>query len=178
MTRDDRGRPHDAHDDDDEPMARDAGADSSRPLDFSALRRGGRGGTTDTATPDDRWEALARRIDAAAAPELARRATAARRGGNGAGAAPEILFAIARSARPALLAVAASVVFALAVAGLSSGGATTGGAPAMTVADANVAEVSVARALSVDEPAASWIMQQRAPSADDLARIIDPEEEK
>ena len=141
------------------------GADAPRPLDLSALRVGGRSAAT-PAVPD-RWEALARRIEAAAAPELARRAARARRNGG----APAVLFAIARAARPALLALAASAVFALALA--RSTGTTSTTAPVESSLG-QVAEVSIAKALRVDEPAESWLIQQRAPSADDLARAIDP----
>lgn len=98
----------------------------------------------------DRFDALAARIEAAAAPELTRRAE------------PEDLQrTLARAAWPALIAAAAAL---LAVVGLGrSSGAS---------ADSSLAASGIERIVPASAVNASWIMEQSAPSDDDLAQAI------
>lgn len=104
-----------------------------------------------------RWEQLARRIEVAAAPELARRV---RRGGTGGG----VLATITCYAMPALTAAAAAalIVTALTLATTHPEGAQS------LVAD----EVSITRALRVSEPAATWLAADRTPSTSDLVQAV------
>ena len=129
------------------------GAEEAR-VDLSALRTA----PADSGNAQLRWAALARRIEVAAAPELARRRSTA--------AAP-LLALIARATRPVLLAAAAAAAFAVATARLAEGD----GRASLAVADATPA-IGVAQALRVDEPAASWLSARRGPSTADLAREI------
>ena len=118
-------------------------------LDLSPLRER----ALASADPGDaRWEALARRIEAAAAPELTRRRAAA----------PDLALFLARARRPALLAAAAAAAFAIATARLVQPDPSLDESP----------PVGVAQALRVDEPAATWLVAGRAPSTADLAREI------
>lgn len=119
--------------------------ESEHALDLSPLRER-------APASGERLETLARRIEAAAAPELARRRAAA----------PDLALFLARARRPALLAAAAAAAFAVATARLAGPeAATTEPLPA-----------GVAQALRVDEPAATWLVAGRAPSTADLAREI------
>ena len=123
--------------------------ESERALDLSALH------VRAPASADDRVarrEALARRIEAAAAAELARRRPAA----------PDLALFLARARRPALLAAAAAAAFAVVTARLAR--------PDDAIAESQ--PVGVAQALRVDEPAATWLVAGRAPSTADLAREI------
>jgi hypothetical protein len=95
-------------------------------------------------------EALAARIDAAAAPVLARRSL--REG---------VQQALARAAWPALLAAAAAM---FAVVGL--GGSTD------AAAEQGLAAVGLERIVPGAASDVSWIEEQRAPTDDDLAQAI------
>ena len=113
-----------------------------------------------------RHEALARRIEAAAAPALERRALRARAGAGAAPIAPTgdptagVLPLLARALRPALLGAAAAL---LAAVGLARGASEPPPAPA--------AEVTVAQALEPGD-GGGWIAERRVPSNDDLAESL------
>ena len=106
-------------------------------------------------------DALARRIEAAAAGELARRALAhavqhAPRGGRHSAAARA-------HARPALFAAAAAAVFAV---GLARTGESA------EAAGQQVSDATAVQTLNLHDPSAQWADQARAPSADALGRAI------
>lgn len=139
------------------------------PVDLSPLRGGA-------------LEALARRVEAAAAPELARRRAAApaadvrlgrRQAAAAAGEALSLL--LARAARPALLAAAAALLVA---AALARGAAGPAAAPSSSAPEpfaaviGLVSDSGVARVLSVNERDAAWIATQRTPTDDDLAVAV------
>lgn len=135
------------------------GGDEEPAIDLRALV-GGRGAAA--------WEALAARIDAVAAPELARRAAQAT--GRGA-TVRDLMPVLARTLRPALLAAAAAFLVAV---GLSRGGETADAMAAADDAPAGqlVSDPSVAQALAVRDADAPWLAEGRAPSRDALARAI------
>ncbi len=97
-----------------------------------------------------RFDALAARIEAAATHELARRAE--REG---------LQRTLARAAWPALIAAAAAL-FAVVGLGRSSGAST----------DSSLAASGIERIVAASAVNASWIMEQSAPSDDDLAQAI------
>ena len=102
--------------------------------------------------PDDpaRWNALAVRIVHAAQAELARR----RQSG--------IIPAMVSWARPILVAAAVLLVAgALALRATPSAASTTSSVP------------TVVELLEVEEPAASWLAEDRHPAAGDLVPVID-----
>jgi hypothetical protein len=114
--------------DDREPGGRDDG-----PVDLSALLGGRRS--------PERWEALAARIEAAAAPELARRGARAGR----TGLVDGVVTAVARFARPVLVAAAAAIVIAV---GASRGGdAAPADAVDLVASAETLSEVTVQQAL-------------------------------
>jgi hypothetical protein len=110
-----------------------------------------------------RWASLVGRIEAAAAPELARRA--ARAGGTW--LVDNVSRAVARFAAPALIAAAAAIFAAVGTSGSSDP------VPSELVASQAISDEAAQQALSLGERA-DWITQQEAPSVDDLARAIDP----
>ncbi len=117
--------------DDREPGGRDDG-----PVDLSALLGGRRS--------PERWEALAARIEAAAGPELARRAARAGR----TGLVDGVVAVVARFARPALAAAAAAIVFAV---GATRGGDAGAGDAVDVVASAEtLSEATVQQALGAE----------------------------
>src|SRR5215208_1823981 len=130
------------------------------PVDLSPLRGGA-------------LEALARRVEAAAAPELARRRAAApaadvRLGRRQAAAA-------AGEALSLLLAGAAALLVAAALARGAAGPAAAPSSPApepFAAAIGLVSDSTVARVLSVNERDAAWIATQRTPTDDDLAVAV------
>ena len=139
------------------------GAGTEPPVDLSALRDA------------PRWEALAARIERAAAPELARRAAA--RGGATPDASDDgvidLVPLLARALRPAMLAAAA--------AALAVGVGLSRGRPASTPATADVddvtagqlvSEAQVAQALRVGDANATWLAEGTAPSEEALAQAI------
>lgn len=115
-------------------------------------------------------DALAQRIEAAAAAELARRrgpplvVTRLHRLPAGRDLAP----VIARALRPALLAAAAAGLFAV---GLwhQTAGSSTGSSEA---AGQQLSDASAVQALSLYDPSAQWADQGRAPTVDALGRAI------
>ena len=131
-----------------------AGADLGAPADLAGLR----------ATSDDpaRWEALARRIERSAAPELARRRAAALQ-------PTGVLSFIARARRPALLAAAAAAAIVAATARLAP---PVGVESEVALAESTTEAPFVAGGLQVDEPVANWLVGERSPSTTDLAREI------
>lgn len=138
------------------------GGDEEPAVDLRALA-GARG-------PAD-WEALAARIEAAAAPELARRAAGRRMTGRGT-TVPDLAPVLARALRPAFLAAAAALLVAV---GLSWGGAAADAATAAgddAPAGQLVSDASVAQALAVREADAPWLAEGQAPSREALARAI------
>lgn len=130
-----------------------------RPIDFGPMRAE----RLDPELSAARWAALVDRIEAAAAPELARRAARA----GSAWLVDSVTRAVARFTIPALVAAAAAV---FAVAGTSESG--DAGSSELLASQAMNAEVAQ-QALSL-ESRADWIVRQQAPSPDDLARAIDP----
>lgn len=120
------------------------------------------------------WEALAARIEAAAAPELARRAALPRVPGMGGAMVIELAPVLARALRPAFLAAAAALVAAVGLSRGTSGGATAGGVVAgdELASGQLVSDASVAQALLVREADAPWLAEGRAPSREALARAI------
>ena len=123
------------------------------------------------------YDALAHRIEAAAAAELARRRAerpvfaaprlivtsggqARRRGSMDSDLAP----LLARALRPALLAAAAAGLFAV---GLSQRSGTANDTTGQQLSDA-----SAVQALSLHDPSAQWVDQARAPTVDALGRAI------
>ena len=115
------------------------GGDGDRPIDLSRLRLEG-----------TRHEALAARIEAAAAPALERRALAA-----------GLQQTLARAAWPALFAAAAAMLVAVGL-GRSGDNDTQ---PSLAVA--GIERIVPGASADVD-----WIEQQSAPSNDDLAQAI------
>ncbi len=97
-----------------------------------------------------RWSALAARIVRAAAPELARRRQ------------PGLVPAMVGWARPILVAAAV-----LLVAGALALRATPG------VASTGSTVPTVVELLEVEEPAASWLVENRGPATGDLVPVID-----
>lgn len=143
----------------------DLGAGSSgveAPVDLSALR--GPAGASGAA----RWEALAARIERAAAPELTRRAAQTRDGG---AVVFDLVPLLARALRPALLAAAAALALAV---GLGRGAwSAAGTAESGDVAAGQlVGDASVARALRVADNDAVWLAEGASPSRDALASAI------
>lgn len=119
----------------------------------------------DDARGAARWEALAARIEAAAAPELARRAA-------GPGTAViDLAPVLARALRPALVAAAAALLVAV---GLSLGTATDAGGAVSDEAPTGqlVSDASVAQALLVRAADAPWLAEGRVPSREALARAV------
>lgn len=116
------------------------------------------------------WEALAARIEAAAAPELARRAAGGRTTVRGT-TVRELAPVLARALRPAFLAAAAALLMAV---GLSWGTAADAAPAAGDEAPAGqlVSDASVAQALAVREADAPWLAEGQAPSREALARAI------
>ncbi|GJG86688.1 hypothetical protein tb265_18690 [Gemmatimonadetes bacterium T265] len=120
-----------------------------------------------TAADED---ALARRIEAAAAAELARRregtvhrprlvvTSVPRRS-----AVRDLAPLIARALRPAMLAAAAAAVFAV---GLSEWSGTT------EPTGQQVSDASAVQALNLHDPSAQWPDQASAPTVDALGRAI------
>lgn len=133
--------------------------DDEGPIDFAPLLAD----RLDADRSAARWASLVSRIEAAAAPELARRA--ARAGGTW--LVDNVARAVARFAAPALVAAAAAI---FAVLGTSDGSEP---APTELVASQVINAEVAQQALSLDERA-DWITRQQAPSVDDLARAIDP----
>jgi hypothetical protein len=117
-----------------------AGGDEDRPIDLGRLRLEGA-----------RHEALAARIEAAAAPALARRALSA-----------GVQQTLARAAWPALLAAAAAL---LAAVGLGDSGDDDDAQPSLAVA--GIERIVPGATADVD-----WIEEQRAPTNDDLVQAI------
>jgi hypothetical protein len=115
------------------------GGDEDRPIDLSRLRLEGA-----------RHEALAARIEAAAAPALARRALAT-----------GLQQTLARAAWPALVAAAAAMLVAVGLGG--SGDDDT--QPSLAVA--GIERIVPGATADVD-----WIEDQSAPTNDDLAQAI------
>jgi hypothetical protein len=116
-----------------------AGGDEDRPIDLSRLRLEG-----------PRHEALAARIEAAAAPALGRRALAA-----------GLQQTLARAAWPALFAAAAAMLIAVGL-GRSGDNDTQ---PSLAVA--GIERIVPGATADVD-----WIEAQSAPTNDDLAQAI------
>jgi hypothetical protein len=116
-----------------------AGGDEDRPIDLSRLRLEG-----------PRHEALAARIEAAAAPALGRRALAA-----------GLQQTLARAAWPALFAAAAAMLVAVGL-GRSGDNDTQ---PSLAVA--GIERIVPGATADVD-----WIEAQSAPTNDDLAQAI------
>jgi hypothetical protein len=112
---------------------------SEPPVDLRGLR------------PDPaRLEALALRIEAAAAPALARRAVT-----------EDVQRTLARAAWPALVAAAAALVAAVGL-----------GRAAGASAEESLATTGVERIVPAASVQASWIVDQSAPSDADLAQAI------
>lgn len=126
------------------------------PVDLAAL-------FGDRRTPE-RWAALAARIEAAAAPELARRAVLARRGG---GLLDGVVNAVARFAAPALVAAAAAIVIAI---GASRQGDLPPDAAPVVASAETLSEQTVRQALG-DEPD-GWLGSRDASDADELVRAM------
>ena len=116
-----------------------AGGDEDRPIDLSRLRLEGA-----------RHEALAARIEAAAAPALARRARSA-----------GVQQMLARAAWPALFAAAAAMLVAVGLRGSGDNDAQPG------LAVAGIERIVPGTTADVD-----WIEEQSAPTNDDLAQAI------
>ena len=134
--------------------------DDDAPIDFGPL-------VSDRLDPERsaaRWAALVGRIEAAAAPELARRAARA----GSVWVVDSVTRAVARFAVPALIAAAVALIAVIGTA--ESTPEASGGLLASQAINAEVAQ----QALSLDAQHADWIARQQAPSADDLARAIDP----
>jgi hypothetical protein len=115
------------------------GSDEDRPIDLRRLRLEGA-----------RHEALAARIEAAAAPALARRALSA-----------GVQQTLARAAWPALFAAAAAMLVAVGLG--ASGDSDT--QPGLAVA--GIERIVPGATADVD-----WIEEQSAPTNDDLAQAI------
>jgi hypothetical protein len=130
------------------------------PADLRALRGPGDGAT--------RWEALAARIDAAAAPELARRAAARASGGTGT-PVRDLAPLLARALRPALAAAAAAAL--VVGTGLTRGGSDAAADDAGTAGQL-VSAAEVAEALRVGDDEAAWLARGAAPSREALARAV------
>ncbi len=125
------------------------------------------------------YDALARRIEAAASAELTRRAAlrggrpplvvvrtthAAGRVAGRARGRDELTPLFARALRPALFAAAAAGLLAVGLARLGTGpGSATG---------QELSDASAVQALSLHDPSAQWPDQARAPSVDALGRAI------
>jgi hypothetical protein len=116
-----------------------AAGDEDRPIDLGRLRLGGA-----------RHEALAARIEAAAAPALACRALSA-----------GVQQTLARAAWPALIAAAAALLVAV---GLGRSG---DGDVQPSLAVAGIERIVPGATADVD-----WIEEQRAPTDDDLVQAI------
>lgn len=108
----------------------------NRPLDFSPL---------DPAANEVRWRQLQRRVAAAAAPELARRA-----------GAPRGIGVLSLWTRPILSTAAALALVSLAVFRATHPSAASEIAP------------TVEEALGFPMPVSEWIADERSPDADDL----------
>jgi hypothetical protein len=145
---------------DDEPASVPAGDDEPA-VDLRALA-----GAPGAASGAGRWEALAARVEAAAAPELARRAAG---GGGRGGVVFDLVPVLARALRPALFAAAAAL---LAAVGLSRGVAADSAAGDEVPVGQLVSDASVAQALRVREADAPWLAGGEAPSREALARAI------
>ena len=138
----------------------DEGAEA-RLVDLSALR-GGHAGMATAA----RWEALAARIEAAAAPELARRAAER-------GAVVDLVPLLARALRPALAAAAAvAVVVGSGVGRGAQDPRVADGAAEELVGGQLVTAAQVAQALRVDDAEAAWLARGAAPSREALAEAV------
>ena len=116
-----------------------AGGEADRPIDLSRLRLEG-----------TRHEALAARIEAAAAPALERRALAA-----------GLQQTLARAAWPALFAAAAAMLVAVGLGGSADNDTQPG------LAVAGIERIVPGATADVD-----WIEEQSAPTNDDLAQAI------
>lgn len=130
--------------------------DDGTPVDLAPLRAH----SLDAACAPARWEQLVRRIDAAAAPELARR----RNDALAAARTPGVVGVIARYATPMVAAAAAIAIAATALAVTAPSNASAG----TLITD----EVSVARALQVREPAATWLASDQGPSSGDIVSAV------
>ena len=124
------------------------------------------------------YDALAVRIEAAAAGELARRrdavgllayppltllrTTSQPRGARAAGR--DLTPLLARALRPALVAAAAAVLFAVGLARRGNGGNDGSGT--------QLSDASAVQALSLHDPSAQWADQGRAPTVEALGRAI------
>jgi hypothetical protein len=147
MTHDDRGRP-----------PRDE--DESGPVDLTAMF-GGRRSTAE-------WEALAARIERAAAPELARRA--ARSGIRVGGSLLDgIAAAVARFAAPALVAAAAAIVIAVG-ATRQSDASSSDGAVGVVASAESLSEETVRQALGAAPTA--WAADSGDFGTDELVRAL------
>ena len=119
-------------------------------------------------------DALALRIEAAAAAELTRRreAAAARVGrpqltvlrGDPRSAGRDLTPLFARALRPALVAAAAAALFAI--------GFAQQGNSATEAVGQQVSDATAVQALSLHDPSAQWADQARAPTVDALGRAI------
>jgi hypothetical protein len=116
-----------------------AAGDEDRPIDLGRLRLEGA-----------RHEALAARIEAAAAPALARRALSA-----------GVQQTLARAAWPALLAAAAALLVAVGLRGSGDSDVQ----PSLAVA--GIERIVPGATADID-----WIEEQSAPTNDDLAQAI------
>jgi hypothetical protein len=116
-----------------------AGSEEDRPIDLGRI-----------GLEAARHEALAARIEAAAAPALARRALSA-----------GVQQALARAAWPALLAAAAALLVAVGLRGSGDDDAQ----PSLAVA--GIERIVPSATADVD-----WIEEQRAPTNDDLVQAI------
>lgn len=140
------------------------------------------------------YEALARRVEAAAAGELERRRqgaatavaipTAPARASTATGRASwrtyrratttrapdagDLAPVLARALRPALLAAAAAALLAVGLA--RQGGAT--GATGADAAGQQLSDATAVQALNLHDPSAQWVDQGHAPTVDALGRAI------
>src|SRR5205085_2080602 len=130
------------------------------PIDFSALRAG----RADPVASPERWAALVGRIEAAAAPELARRADRAALRNPGPWLIENVASAVARFTTPALVAAAAAVIIAVGVSWRAE----------QSSVDLLPPTDMVATQLLSDDSAA-WVSADREFTAADLVRAIDPE---
>jgi hypothetical protein len=131
-------------------------------VDLSALRHG----RADSPASAARWEALAARIEAAAGPELARRAAER-------GTVLDIVPLLARALRPALAAAAAvAMVVGSGVARRAQEARASDGIPEELAAGQLVTPAQVAQALRVDDAEAAWLARGAAPSQEALAEAV------
>jgi len=157
-------RPHDALDD--RAMPADASLDDEPALTLDALR-------LPAPLRAARLAALAARIDAAAAPELARRAAPSRLARTRwyVASPDDATTLLARALRPSLLAAAAALLLAIAL-GRTSDAAGSVQTTRDPIAGQLVADAAIAEALAVDSQDAEWIAQRDVPSDDELLRAI------